>query len=144
MPEPAVPAGVTIRTFRPGQDEAGWLAVNAAAFASHPEQGAVTAADLAARMAEPWFDPAGFFVAERGGAMVGFHWTKQHPDRLGEVYVLGVAPEGHRQGIGRGPAATGLRHLRQRGNATVQLYVEADLRSRRRALLELWLRHHRA
>ena len=76
-------------------------------------------------MAEPWFDPAGFFVAERGGAMVGFHWTKQHPDRLGEVYVLGVAPEGHRQGIGRALLLTGLAHLRQRGNTTVQLYVEA-------------------
>ena len=62
-----MPAGVTIRTFRPGQDEAAWLAVNAAAFANHPEQGAVTAADLAERMAEPWFDPDGFFVAERDG-----------------------------------------------------------------------------
>ncbi|HZA73601.1 MAG TPA: mycothiol synthase [Propionibacteriaceae bacterium] len=125
LPEPVVPAGVTIRTFRPGEDEAAWLAVNAAAFASHPEQGAVTAADLAARMAEPWFDPAGFFVAERAGAMVGFHWTKQHPDHLGEVYVLGVAPEGHRQGIGQALLITGLKHLRRHGNHTVELYVEA-------------------
>lgn len=125
VPEPTVPAGLAIRTFRPGRDEAGWLAVNAAAFASHPEQGAVTAADLAARMAEPWFDPAGFFLAERAGSMVGFHWTKQHPDRLGEVYVLGVAPQGHRQGIGRALLLTGLEHLRRRGNTTVQLYVEA-------------------
>ena len=125
LPEPAVPAGVTIRTFRPGQDEAAWLAVNAAAFAGHPEQGAVTDADLAARMAEPWFDPDGFFVAERSGAMVGFHWTKQHEDGLAEVYVLGVAPAGHRQGIGQALLVTGLHHLRQRGNTTVELYVEA-------------------
>lgn len=123
--EPVVPAGVTIRTFQPGRDEAAWLAVNAAAFATHPEQGAMTATDLAERMAEPWFDPAGFFVAERGGAMVGFHWTKRHADRLGEVYVLGVAPAGHRQGIGRALLLTGLAHLRGRGDSTVQLYVEA-------------------
>ena len=50
----------------------------------------MTQADLAARIAEPWFDPAGFFVALRGDTMVGFHWTKHHPGRLGEVYVLGV------------------------------------------------------
>jgi mycothiol synthase len=125
LPEPVVPAGLTIRTFVPGQDEAAWLAVNAAAFASHPEQGALTAADLAERMAEPWFDPAGFFVAERDGVMVGFHWTKQHEDRLGEVYVLGVAPAGHRQGIGQALLLTGLAHLRRRGNTTVELYVEA-------------------
>jgi mycothiol synthase len=125
LPEPVVPDGVVIRTFRPGQDEAAWLTVNAAAFAGHPEQGAVTDKDLAERMAESWFDPAGFFVAERGGAMIGFHWTKQHGDGLGEVYVLGVAPAGHRQGIGRALLLTGLRHLQQQGNTAVELYVEA-------------------
>ncbi len=125
LPEPVVPAGVTIRTFRPGQDEAAWLTVNAAAFAGHPEQGALTDADLAERMAEPWFDPEGFFLAERGGAIIGFHWTKQHEDGLGEVYVLGVAPAGHRQGIGGALLLVGLEHLRRRGNTTVELYVEA-------------------
>lgn len=126
LPEPSVPAGVTIRTFRPGEDEAAWLAVNAAAFAAHPEQGAVTGDDLAERMAESWFDPAGLFVAERSGVMLGFHWTKQHPGRQGEVYVLGVSPAGHRQGIGRSLLLAGLHHLRDRGNTAVELYVEAD------------------
>ena len=29
--------------------------------------------------------------------MLGFHWTKQHDDRLGEVYVVGVDPAALRQ-----------------------------------------------
>ncbi|HEY5821643.1 MAG TPA: mycothiol synthase, partial [Propionibacteriaceae bacterium] len=76
---PAPPADVAIRPFRRGEDEQTWLAVNARAFVHHPEQGQITRADLDDRMAEPWFDPAGFLVAVRGETMVGFHWTKQHP-----------------------------------------------------------------
>ncbi|HEX6246540.1 MAG TPA: mycothiol synthase, partial [Nocardioidaceae bacterium] len=55
---PVEPAGGTVvRTFRPGQDEDAFLALNAEAFVDHPEQGSMTRADLEARMAEPWFDP---------------------------------------------------------------------------------------
>jgi mycothiol synthase len=126
LPEPQPPAGVTIRTFRPDQDERAWLAVNAEAFADHPEQGRMTGADLADRMAEPWFDPAGFFVALRGEAMVGFHWTKQHGGGLGEVYVLGVSPAAGRLGLGKALLLTGLEHLRRQGNTVAELYVEAD------------------
>jgi len=119
-------AGITVRTFEPGGDDADWLALNARAFRHHPEQGRLTQVDLDLRMAEPWFDPAGFFLAVDAGALVGFHWTKQHPDRLGEVYVLGVDPAAGGRGLGRGLLSVGLEHLRERGNLAVQLYVEAD------------------
>ncbi|MEV8327458.1 mycothiol synthase [Kitasatospora sp. NPDC056731] len=132
----AVPEGVELRTFRPGKDDAEWLRLNALAFAHHPEQGSWTERDLAERLAEPWFDPAGFFLATRGGKVVGFHWTKVHPatatePALGEVYVVGVDPAEQGSGLGRALTAAGLRHLTgsdagEHGLETVLLYVDAD------------------
>ncbi|GAA2140680.1 mycothiol synthase [Kitasatospora kazusensis] len=125
--QPVLPEGITIRTFRPGRDGAEWLRLNALAFAHHPEQGAWTEQDLADRLAEPWFDPAGFFLAVRGERVVGFHWTKVHPEGLGEVYVVGVDPAEQGNGLGRALTAVGLRHLaEERKLETVLLYVDAD------------------
>ncbi|WP_306321500.1 MULTISPECIES: mycothiol synthase [unclassified Streptomyces] len=127
LAEPTLPDGVRIRTFVPGQDDAAWLAVNAAAFAHHPEQGSLTQRDLDDRKAEPWFDPAGFFLAFRGDELIGFHWTKTHAqERLGEVYVVGVAPGNQGGGLGKALTATGLRHLAAAGLPTAMLYVDAD------------------
>ncbi|MFF9454760.1 mycothiol synthase [Streptomyces flaveolus] len=127
LPDPRLPEGVSVRTFVPGQDDAAWLAVNAAAFAHHPEQGSLTQRDLDDRKAEAWFDPAGFFLAERGGELIGFHWTKVHAEeRLGEVYVLGIRPDTQGGGLGKALTTIGLRHLAEQGLPTAMLYVDAD------------------
>jgi mycothiol synthase len=124
-------AGVDVRPFRVGEDEEAFLALNAEAFADHPEQGRMARADLDERMAEPWFDPAGFFLAFRDGRLVGFHWTKVHAGTAqrppyGEVYVVGVAPTAQGGGLGRRLTLTGLRHLASLGLREALLYVEAD------------------
>ncbi|MDF4251469.1 mycothiol synthase [Streptomyces sp. WMMB303] len=128
LPDPVLPDGVTVRAFRPGEDDAAWLALNAAAFAHHPEQGTLTRRDLDDRKAEPWFDPVGFFLAERDGKLVGFHWTKVHSaEELGEVYVLGVDPGEQGGGLGKALTTIGLRYLAdERGLPTAMLYVDAD------------------
>ncbi|QKW08163.1 mycothiol synthase [Streptomyces sp. NA04227] len=129
LPEPVLPTGVRVRAFVPGQDDAAWLAANAAAFAHHPEQGSLTQRDLDDRKAEPWFDPEGFFLAvrEEDGALRGFHWTKVHAEEgLGEVYVVGVQPEAQGTGLGKALTTIGLRHLAGRGLPTAMLYVDAD------------------
>jgi len=127
LPDPVLPEGVTVRTFVPGVDDSAWLAVNAAAFAHHPEQGSLTQRDLDDRAAEPWFDPAGFFLAFRGDELVGFHWTKVHAaEQLGEVYVLGVRPGAQGGGLGKALTTVGLRHLAGQGLPTAMLYVDAD------------------
>jgi mycothiol synthase len=145
LPEVATPDGVTIRTFEPGVDESRWLAVNARAFANHPEQGETTRADLEARMAEPWFDPAGFFLAERSGELVGFHWTKVHgsgAQALGEVYVVGVDPSAQGLGLGTVLTLVGLRHLASLGLSTVLLYVESDNAAAITVYKRLGFTHH--
>lgn len=115
-----LPPGAHLRTFVPGQDEQQFLGVNARAFSWHPEQGRLDLASLELEMGQPWFDPAGFFLAvDDEDTVLGFHWTKVHSpqltpadapgvdsgadsgagggagagaESLGEVYVLGVDP----------------------------------------------------
>ena len=146
LPEPVAPAGVALRTFVPGQDEQAWTELNNRAFLHHPDQGEWGVHEVELREKEPWFDPAGFFLAERDGRLVGFHWTKvhgghggdaphehdaEHPEHehhdhppIGEVYIVGVDPA--EQGRGLGPYLTlvGLHSLRDRGLSSVLLYVD--------------------
>ncbi|PJI93867.1 mycothiol synthase [Luteimicrobium subarcticum] len=127
----ATPAGVTVRDFVPGQDEAAWVQLNARVFASHPEQGRVSLADVSAREREPWFDPRGFALAESDGELVGYCWTKVPPqasrgERTGEIYVLGVDESARGTGLGRWLLRDGLRRLAAVGVTQVELYLDGD------------------
>jgi mycothiol synthase len=133
LQEPVLPPGVTVRTFEPGRDDEAWVALNARAFAGHPEQGSWTVEDLRRRMCEPWFDPAGFFLAERDNHLVGFHWTKVHGngagdghghEPIGEVYVVGVDPAEQGNGLGSALTTIGLSYLRARELPQAMLYVD--------------------
>ena len=132
LPDVPLPDGVRLRAFVPGQDEDAWLAANRAAFAHHAEQGNMTRSDLDARMAEPWFDPAGFLLAvDSSSRILGFHWTKVHPRHgdhpaIGEVYVVGVTPQAQGTGLGKALTVAGIRHLQLQGLHAVMLYVDAD------------------
>ncbi len=84
----------------------------------------MTLADLRLRMEEPWFDPSGFLLAVRSSELLGFHWTKVHPDGLGEIYVLGVDPDAAGLRLGLPLAIAGLESLRSRGVETAMLYVD--------------------
>ncbi len=136
IPEPVVPAGVSVRTYRGPRDNPELLRVNNAAFDWHPEQGGWADADVVDRVAEPWFDPSGLFLAcdDATGALLGFHWTKVHADDadgpVGEVYVVGVDPAAQGRGLGRALTLVGLDHLSQRlahvPEPAVMLYAEAD------------------
>ncbi|MFN8044728.1 MAG: mycothiol synthase [Dermatophilaceae bacterium] len=131
-----LPPGFSARTFVPGADDEAWVALNATAFAAHPEQGRLTVGDLHQRMAQPWFSAAGFFLvtddAHPEAGPIAFHWTKvaaSDPSvstRAGEVYAVGVHPAYQGRGLARPLTRLGTQHLATLGLATVELYVDGD------------------
>lgn len=125
VPDPALPPGWTLRRYRPDADDEAVVAVLAAAFAGTPDAG-WDLDRLADRRAYPWFDPADVLLAEgEAGEVRAVHWTKRRGGAVGEVYVLGVAPDAQGLGLGRSMLHAGLRHLADRGCAEVVLWVDA-------------------
>lgn len=124
---PPVPDTCEIRSYTDA-DRDELLRVNAESFATHPEQGKMDAQNLAERMAEPWFDPAGLLVVAEEGRMLGFHWTKQHSPEIGEVYVVATDAAARGRGIGKALTLAGLRHLAGvlDSDGEIILYVESD------------------
>jgi mycothiol synthase len=129
LPLPEIPQGIVVDTFVLGADDDAWVELNARVFADHPEQGRWSLDDLRDRIAEAWFDPAGFFVARRGPSMVGFHWTKVHDESTGEVYVVGIDPTERSHGLGKSLTLVGLHHLRDIGLDRAILYVDENNQS---------------
>ncbi len=130
---PNVPAGYealhypeAVKRFGRDAVEAQWLAVNNDAFSWHPEQGGWDAERLRRGMDTDWFDPEGVWFLYRGEEMAGFHWTKMHPGKVGEVYVIGLSSSFRGHGLGAPLLSLGLEHLTGRGADEVILYVEAD------------------
>ncbi|MGH3769969.1 MAG: mycothiol synthase [Pseudonocardiaceae bacterium] len=143
IPPRAFPDGVTLRAFVPGADEAAVVRVNDRAFAWHPEQSRWDIRGLMLREAQPWFDPKGFLLAVDGAdRLLGFHWTKVHPDGLGEVYVLAVDPDAQGTGLGGALTVAGLAHLRERGAPEAMLYVESGNAAALRTYQKLGFAHH--
>ncbi|HLT85662.1 MAG TPA: GNAT family N-acetyltransferase [Phototrophicaceae bacterium] len=131
--------GAEVRTFVVGQDEDAWVALNAAAFADHPEQGRMTVTDLRQREAEPWFDPSLLWLAHEPGrpdALLASMWVKPAGEEA-EIYALGVAPHAQGRGLGGRLTTVALEEMARRGFRRATLYVEGDntpaIRTYRRA-----------
>ncbi len=121
----------TIENFDVAIHKQQWLDLNNSIFANHPDQGNWAMDDLVNRIAEPWFDPKGFFLATEAGLIEGFVWTKIHQDLVnqdpvGELYVVGTAPEHHGRGIARALSVEAINYFVAKGLKHAMLYVDAD------------------
>jgi mycothiol synthase len=127
-PKYVSPEGAGIRCYRPGEDDAQWLALNNRIFSGHPENGCWTLDDLRARLSQPWFNAEDFLVLDIDGEMAGFCWLKVEErgteGRVGEIYVIGTAPEHRGRGLGKFLVAAALAHLRTRAANVAAIYVD--------------------
>lgn len=145
-PVVASPEGASIRSFRPGDDDEAVLALNNRIFEGHPENGTWTLADFHARTSQPWFRPDDLLMLEVDGKLAGFCWVKieerRDEGRVGEIYVIGTAPDYHGRGLGRYLLGEALRHLSGRDVRAVAVYVD---QSNERAVALYWsfeFHHH--
>lgn len=135
-PDPVAPvlaAGFSAPAADPADAEqlADWVRVNALAFAGHPEQGAMTAADFATLAREPWFAADDVLLAadgaEPGAPLAGFAWVKTVGRDDGtecELYVLGVDPAHAGRGLGRALLDAALARMAAHRPDRVSLYVD--------------------
>lgn len=138
------PAGLTLREFGStgdvDADAAAWVAANAAAFASHPEQGRITVSDFAEMRREPWFDASDLLLLDSGSShsqLAASTWVKtlgasgtdetsEASDTACELYAVGVRPEFAGKGLGKLLLEATLRRMAQHGASSVSLYVDGD------------------
>lgn len=139
---PGLPDGFTLRAYQPGDedepgDAAAWTRVNAAAFADHPEQGALTVDDFLTRTAEPWFSAEDLLLAhDPAGELAGSAWVKTtHGPSSGpgsspvcetELYAIGVRPDLAGRGLGGALNRAALSRMSAHRPTQVTLYVEGD------------------
>lgn len=141
--DPALPAGFTLRAYDPHagddltNDATDWVRVNAAAFADHPEQGALTLDDFMARTDEPWFAAADLLLAhDAAGDLAGSAWVKTVRSHEGgpgsppvvdtELYAIGVRPDLAGHGLGGALNRAALTRMAEHHPRRVTLYVEGD------------------
>jgi mycothiol synthase len=126
---PPVHPGIEIRGFEPGDEEA-LLALNNRAFLGHPEAGEWTLDDLRLRQEYEWFEKEGIRMAWRAERLAAFCWTKEHPDEVGEIYLIATEPDMRGIGLGRVVALEGLRYLAEtKGSRTGMLFADGGNRS---------------
>lgn len=127
-PEPAWPAGFTLRTFVPGQDEWGVFEAFTEAFQDHWGYTPLPFETWAYEtIAQETFDPTLCFLACEGEMIAGFSLCEDSSlIESGRVNDLGVRRAWRKRGIGRALLLHSLGSFYQRGRRAVQLSVDSQ------------------
>ena len=127
-PEPAWPAGVTLRTFVPRQDEWGLFEAFSEAFQDHWGYTPLPFGTWAYEtVAQETFDPSLCFLACEGETIAGFSICEDSSlIESGRVNDLGIRHAWRKQGVGRALLLHSFRMFYQRGRRGVQLSVDSQ------------------
>jgi mycothiol synthase len=129
LPEPSWPDGLSLRTFRSGEEERVHEA-SMDAFADHW--------DFRRQPIEEWraytvdhhgFDPSLWWLVEDGDEIAGFtlnSWYFSGDPQFGWVGILGVRPPWRRRGLATALLQHSFRDFRARGATRVGLGVDAE------------------
>ena len=125
-PLPEAPAGMTIRDYRPGGDDAALQAMHEEAFAEHWEFTPSPLDEwLNSRHTRRDYHPALWQVAEENGEIAGAALCFGE-DRFGWVLDLAVRPASRRAGLGLALLESGFGALWRRGHTRVGLEVDSE------------------
>jgi mycothiol synthase len=125
--EPAWPEGISVRTFRQGEERAVYDAIMDA-FADHWDFVPTAFEDWEQFMVQSsTFDPMLWFIAEDGGDIAGFSLCRsERRAGVGHVGVLGVRPRWRRRGLGLALLLHSFHELRARGRPKADLGVDGE------------------
>jgi len=126
--EPVWPQGITVRTFRPG-DERTFYEAHQETFEDHWEHDEANPYDEWAHwlLQPPMFEPDLWFLAEEDGEPAGVEINHARPELpgVGWVGVLGVRRAWRRRGLGRALLLHAFQEFRKRGFDEAGLGVDA-------------------
>ena len=126
---PEWPEGVSVRSFRPGEDDRRVYEVQEETFSDQFDHEASTYEEWRHWTFGQVFDPELVFLAEEDDALAGIAIAR--PERsgdetLGWISVLGVRRPWRRRGLGRALLLHAFRELRARGKPRVGLGVDGS------------------
>lgn len=125
-PPPARPAGITVRTFRVGEDERAMYEAQEAAFADHWGHVTMPFAEWRKRIGRHDFDAELWLMALDGDRVVATSTNSVIPENLGWISGLGVVPSHRRRGLARALLLQAFHDFWRRGQHSVALGVDAD------------------
>jgi mycothiol synthase len=125
-PAPAWPEGVTVRTFRVGQDERAMYEAQEEAFSDHWGHVTLPFEEWVKRTERHDFDPELWLMALDGDRVVATSTNSVIPQNLGWISGLGVVRSHRRRGLARAILLTAFNDFWRRGQRSVALGVDAD------------------
>jgi mycothiol synthase len=126
-PAPQWPAGITVRTFVPGQDDRAVHDAQEESFQDHRGHHAITLEQWYQRMqARKNFDPSLWFLAMDGAEIAGESLSYFYADHGGEVDELAVRRPWRRRGLGMALLLHSFGEFYRRGIHKVALGVDAQ------------------